>query len=251
MRPRVLVGARGFLLWEGRFGMARSLALIAGLQALRWALESLAFAALGRTPLVDSAVRTVVYLLLLAVLVVAARRCGTRLHVLPERRTRGWALACAACAGLVVSTPFLTGQAGTLAVWAELACAAVATPLFEEALFRGCLWARFEGGTDGGRAALDSGGCAPSDAPTAFPWRTVIATALLFGLWHLGYVDVVAWQLDAEGFSGMDLAAACAGILAGKVVLGAGVGLALGAARARWGCMLPAVLLHAAWNALA
>ena len=72
--------------------------------------------------------------------------------------------------------------------------------------------------------------------------------ALLFGLWHLGYADAVAWRIAQPDMGGgMDLAA----IMAGKVLFGTAIGVVFGALRLRWGTCLPSGILHGIWNTLA
>lgn len=215
--------------------LARLAALLAALQLARWRLESLVFLAVPRTPLSDELVRAAVLLVLLAVVVAAAGPEGrARLRLLPERLGAGYRAALAGTAALLLATPPLTGQAADPAAWAGLACSAVATPLFEETLFRGLVWARLED------AAADR----PRPGPTV-----VVASAALFGLWHLGYADAVAWQFAAAGEAAG--AWAVAGELGAKAIAGALVGLALGVLRRRLGCVLAPALFHAFWNLLA
>ena len=75
-----------------------------------------------------------------------------------------------------MATPFVTGQAGDPATWVTLLCIAAATPIFEEWLFRGYVWRYL-------RPVFGSG------------WQLVVVTSVLFGLWHLGYADVIAWEI--------------------------------------------------------
>lgn len=230
---------------EGRMALAaRMVALLATLQLGRWAFESLAFCLVSHTLLANELVRIVSYLLMTAAVLALARRRGVHVCWLPRdaagrvRIGRGAALALAALALLFAATPFVAGDPASPLVWAELACAALATPLLEETLFRGYLWARLE----------PVFGAVPRGASQRGGWTLVLITALLFGLWHLGYADAVAWRIAQPDMGGgMDLAA----IMAGKVLFGTAIGVVFGALRLRWGTCLPSGILHGIWNTLA
>lgn len=230
---------------EGRMALAaRMVALLATLQLGRWAFESLAFCLVSHTLLANELVRIASYLLMTAAVLALARRRGVHVCWLPRDAAgrvcmgRGASLALAAFALLFAATPFITGDPADPLVWAELACAALATPLLEETLFRGYLWARLE----------LVFGAVPCGASQRGGWTLVLITALLFGLWHLGYADAVAWRIAQPDMGGgMDLAA----IMAGKVLFGTAIGVVFGALRLRWGTCLPSGILHGIWNTLA
>lgn len=230
---------------EGRMALvARMAALIAVFQLGRWAFESLAFRLVPHTLLGNELVRIASYLLMTAAVFALARRRGVSIRWLRRDGTgrvcmgRGSVLALAAFTLLFAATPFVAGDPASPLVWAELACAALATPLLEETLFRGYLWARLE----------LVFGAVPRGASQRGGWTLVLITALLFGLWHLGYADAVAWRIvQPDMGGGMDLAA----IMVGKVVFGAAIGVVFGALRLRWGTCLPSGILHGIWNTLA
>lgn len=234
---------------EGRMALvARMAALLAALQLGRWAFEALVFCLVPHTLLANELVRIASYLLMTGAVLALARRRGVHVRWLPRdaagrvRIGRGAALALAAFALLFAATPFAAGDPASPLVWAELACAALATPLLEETLFRGYLWARLEPAFDMAR----------DGAPSRGGWMLVLVTALLFGLWHLGYADAVAWRI-AQPDMGAETgpAAGLAAIMAGKVLFGAAIGVVFGALRLRWGTCLPSGILHGIWNTLA
>ena len=234
---------------EGRIALAaRMVALLATLQLGRWAFESLAFCLVSHTLLANELVRIASYLLMTAAVLALARRRGVRIGWLPRdgaggvRIGRGASSALAAFALLFAATPFIAGDPADPLVWAELSCAALATPLLEETLFRGYLWARLEPAFGAGpRGESQRGG-----------WPLVLATALLFGLWHLGYADAVAWRIAQPDIgAAAGLTAGLASIMAGKVLFGAAIGVVFGALRLRWGTCLPSGILHGIWNTLA
>lgn len=234
---------------EGRMALAaRMVALLATLQLGRWAFESLAFCLVSHTLLANELVRIASYLLMTAAVLALARRRGVHVCWLPRDAAgrvcmgRGASLALAAFALLFAATPFIAGDPADPLVWAELSCAALATPLLEETLFRGYLWARLE----------PAFGAGPHGESQRGGWSLVLATALLFGLWHLGYADAVAWRIAQPDMgAAASLTAGLASIMAGKVLFGMAIGVVFGALRLRWGTCLPSGILHGIWNTLA
>ena len=211
------------------------LLLMIALQAGRWAFESLAFCLVPHTLLANEVVRIVSYLLMTAAVLVLARRRDVRVRWLPRdaagrvRLGPGYLASLAVFAALLVSTPFVAGHPDSALVWVELACAALATPLCEETVFRGYAWGRLEPAFGGG-------------------WALVVVSAVLFGLWHLGYTDAVAWRIaQPDARTGADLAS----IMLNKALFGAVIGLVFGALRMKWGTCLPSGVLHGIWNTLA
>jgi membrane protease YdiL (CAAX protease family) len=102
------------------------------------------------------------------------------------------------------------------------------TPLFEELLFRGWGWGRI----DAAMPARWRG------------WGTLVLVTLLFGLWHLGYTDVISLRMAAHPEHSASL-----GLIMGmKVVIGLAVGLLAGLARRRSRGVYGAMVVHALWN---
>ena len=215
-----------------------ALLLLVLLQLGRWAFETLAFCAVPHTALANELVRIASLALVGAAVLLVARGRGMQLSLLPRdakgRVRLGWGYGAviALWAGLLAATPFLTGQAGDAAVWPALFEMALVTPLVEETLFRGLLWARL-------KAALGEG------------LPLLVATSLLFGLWHLGYADAVARQLEVQAAGPAPVEEGLGAIMAAKALFGAFMGFVLGALRLRYGCCLAPGLLHGIWNILA
>ena len=100
-------------------------------------------------------------------------------------------------------------------------------PAFEELLFRGFGWGYIRGGLSGKYAG----------------WVTGVCITVLFGVWHLGYVDSVLRAVGSHSnppFLSM--------VLFFKVLVGITVGIMTGLARARTGRVFAPFLLHAIWN---
>ncbi len=104
----------------------------------------------------------------------------------------------------------------------------VITPLFEELLFRGWGWGRI-------------------DAVLPARWRgwgTLAVVTILFGLWHLGYFDVIGLRTAAHPENSAPLGL----ILGMKVLIGLVVGLLTGLARRSGRSVYASLVIHALWN---
>ncbi len=100
-------------------------------------------------------------------------------------------------------------------------------PVYEEVLFRGYGWDKIN-------RAL---GARPQ-------WLTLLAVTLSFGLWHLGYVDVLLLRALPYSFAGPSLGAA----IAIKVLTALLLGLVTGLVRWRTGHIFGPILIHGFWN---
>lgn len=205
--------------------------LLGAFQLARWGLESLAYVGLSHTLLSNEVVRTAAYGVLTLALLGWARYREAVLPVLPRAGTRiGYGVALLGFVGLFGATPLLTRQAASPAAWAALVCGALATPIFEELLFRGYVWDRLE-------------------RVFSKDWQVLALSALLFGLWHLGYLDAVAWRMAQPDT--LATAAGLAATMGGKALFATGMGIILGYLRQRSGGCLAPMLFHGYWNVLA
>ncbi len=122
-------------------------------------------------------------------------------------------------------------------VWLDLAQLApvlhgcLVTPLFEELIFRGWGWGRI----DAAMPARWRG------------WGTLIVVTLLFGLWHLGYTDVISLRMAAHPENSAPLSL----VMEMKVGIGLAVGLLVGLVRRPSRSVSGALVLHALWNLFA
>lgn len=160
---------------------------------------------------------------LLTVLLLAAGGQEGRVPLLPRPFGKGDVALSAAVAAFFLLTALIRLPEGTPGLL-FLIYGALITPIFEEMLFRGRVWGALEG--YGERRA----------------W---LGSALLFGLWHLGYVPSILWRTALLGHPVPPLEAA-----AWKLLTGGAFGLLFGAARYRQGSIWRALLLHVAVNSL-
>ena len=99
-------------------------------------------------------------------------------------------------------------------------------PAFEELLFRGYLWNNMQNSLKGKRSGL-------------ITWITI---TLLFGLWHIGYIDV--FLIHPKEFAVMPL-------LVGKIKIGLILGAIVGFIRLKTNKVYGSFLFHGFWNILA
>ena len=100
-----------------------------------------------------------------------------------------------------------------------LAYSCIVTPVFEEILFRGYIWNKISG-------ILKS------------KWATYLTTTILFALWHLAYIDSIAFRVE-DGLITM---------MVWKVLTGLCFGIVLGAVRMKTKNCYATILLHGAMN---
>jgi len=100
-------------------------------------------------------------------------------------------------------------------------------PFLEEILFRGWIWNHIS------RALPDERG----------GFSTVLITAGLFAVWHLGYWDVISTHMAVNA-----PAESILHIMGMKMIIAAIIGLFTGVLRWKTGNIYASMLFHAAWN---
>lgn len=112
-------------------------------------------------------------------------------------------------------------------LWLTNLYGVIIVPIVEEALFRGLGWGKLS-------KAL------PKKWNGVITW---VLISILFGLWHLGYADVVAFYADQP----VSLPA-LPGVMIWKVLVGGFIGGAAGLARWKFDKLPAAVFIHALFN---
>ncbi len=191
--------------------------LLAALQLLRAGALQLLFLWVPHTYFTSDLASMGIMLLFSGALVVLARR-RVPFRILPARAGALELGAAVLFALLLVSGPLLAGGYNT-ADLVQLVYGCIATPIFEELLFRGLVWHALN-------RVFKSG------------WVCYLVSTLLFGLWHLGYADNIAFRVQAG----------LAHILIWKVLVGLAFGLVLGAVRLWRKDCYSSMLLHGALN---
>jgi len=95
----------------------------------------------------------------------------------------------------------------------------IVTPIFEELIFRGYIWNKLNDIFEK-------------------EWITYIVSAVLFALWHLGYVDSIAFRMETG----------LANVMLWKAITGLCYGVVLGALRLKTKNCYSTMLLHGVMN---
>lgn len=118
---------------------------------------------------------------------------------------------------LFLMTPFnFTG--GTQGIML-LVYGSIITPIFEELIFRGYVWNKL-------------------NMIFSKEWKTYVTVTVLFALWHLGYIDSIAFRVGNS----------LANIMMWKVITGFCFGIVLGAVRIKTKNSYSTILLHGVMN---
>jgi len=190
---------------------------LALLQGLLFAGKHLLFLLVARTDLTDQMTSMAVMIVLAVLVVGLARMRRWPLSVFPARFSRWYVLATIITAGLLIATPanYTDGWPAIMA----LIYGSVVTPVYEELVFRGLVWDRLA-------------------AVFTKPWVVYAWSVLLFGAWHLGYWDSVAYRVEIGLMP----------VMAWKAVTGAVYGVVLGALRLKTRNCYSTMLLHGVLN---
>ena len=180
-------------------------------------LSRFTFLLVQRTNFTDRMASMAAMLVLTGFLLSLSRKAKTKLSIFPDPFTVPYIGAAVLFAVLLIASP-LNGQGGMESVLL-LAYSCMVTPVFEELLFRGCIWNQLSG-------ILGS------------EWATYLTTTILFALWHLAYIDSIAFRVE-DGLLTM---------MVWKVVTGLCFGIVLGAVRMKTKNCCAAILLHGAMN---
>jgi membrane protease YdiL (CAAX protease family) len=112
-------------------------------------------------------------------------------------------------------------------LWLQNLYGVIFVPIVEEALFRGLGWGRLQK-------------MLPQKGNGLLTW---ILISVLFGLWHLGYADVILWYTDQPVTLSL-----LPNVMIWKVLVGGFIGGAAGLARWKFGKLPGAVFVHAMFN---
>ena len=116
-----------------------------------------------------------IMLILTGILLGLSKKTKTGLSVFPERFTWPYIRATVLFIVLLIASP--SNYRGGMESVFLLAYSCIVTPVFEELLFRGYIWNQLSG-------------------IWGNKWPTYLTTSILFGLWHLAYIDSIAFRVE-------------------------------------------------------
>ena len=195
-----------------------SIVLILSLSGLfRFAIKQVIFLFVQQTNFTDRMASMAAMLILTGILFGLSKKKRTRLSVFPERFTWPYIGATVLFTVLLIASP--SNYRGGMESVFLLAYSCIVTPIFEEVLFRGYIWNKLNGIWEN-------------------KWATYLTTSILFGLWHLAYIDSIAFRVEDGLLS----------VMVWKVVTGLCFGVVLGDVRMKTKNCYAAMLMHGVMN---
>lgn len=183
----------------------------------RFAMKQVIFLFVQQTNITDRMASMTAMLILTGFLLEVSRKTKTKLSVFPDPFTVPYIGATVLFAVLLIASP--SNAQGGMKLAFLLAYSCVVTPVFEELLFRGYIWNTLSG-------------------VWGNKWATYLTTTILFALWHLAYIDSIAFRVEDGLLS----------VMVWKVVTGLCFGIVLGAVRMKTKNCYAAMLLHGVMN---
>ncbi|WP_460287214.1 CPBP family intramembrane glutamic endopeptidase [Clostridium sp. CTA-7] len=192
--------------------------LLVVIQLLRIILKQIGFLFVERNNYTDNVATMLGMLILTVVLIFIAKKSKSPLSIFPEKFGLFYIVATFIFGCLLISTPFITCDKSIQTIILML-YSSIVTPVFEEMIFRGYVWNRL-------------------NDLFKKEWMTFIISTLLFTVWHLGYIDAIAFR-TTKGV---------ANVMIWKMITGLCFGIVLGALRLKTKNCYSTMILHGIMN---
>lgn len=189
------------------------------IQGIRIILKVIMFCFIERTLFTETIVSTLLMTILTLLGIIAAKMKGISLSVFPARHKMIYDIATIVTSALLISALFITGEK-SLFIISSLVYSTLITPIFEELIFRGHIWNKLEEKFNGRLTVY-------------------VITTLLFAVWHIGYIDSIAFRMASGNLPFIMLM---------KVFTGLCFGIVLGAVRCKTKNCYSTILLHSIMN---
>lgn len=151
------------------------------------------------------------------IFIIFTKKRKVSLSVFPTNFGKSYIIVTTIAMILYLTTP--SNYSGGLQPIVLLFYSSVVTPVFEEIIFRGYIWNKL-------------------NAVFNKEWKTYIVTTVLFALWHIGYIDAIAFRVETGLVNAMFW----------KVITGLCFGIILGAVRYKTKNIYSTILLHGVMN---
>jgi membrane protease YdiL (CAAX protease family) len=194
------------------------IAFLVVLQLLRTGIEQGLFIFIQRTYFTDDIATMISMLILTSVFTIIMSIKQVSLSIFPSEFGVIYIIGTLVFIGLLFSAPAITGEKALQAI-VLMIYGSVVTPIFEEIIFRGYIWNKLNDIFIDERV-------------------TYIIVTLLFAIWHLGYLEGIAFRAS-EGL---------AIIMLWKLVVGFCFGIILGAVRIKTKNCYSTIVLHGIMN---
>lgn len=191
--------------------------VLAILQILLFCIKQCTFLFVTRTNYTDSLSTMFAMVLLTICYIIVAKKYNLKFSFFPKKFNKKYIILTILVLGIFIATP--SNYTGEIQPIVLLIYGSIVTPVFEELIFRGYIWNKLN---------------------TIFSkeWKTYIVVTILFALWHLGYVDSVAFRINDGIVNAMIW----------KVITGFCFGVVLGCVRLKTKNCYSTMLLHGIMN---
>lgn len=195
-------------------------ALLTFLQLMLFAVKNIIFIFIDRTDFSDrmASMSAMILLTFILILVMYCRKIP--LSFSPERFGLFYIIITVVTALIYILTP--SNYSGGYQAVMLLLYSSVVIPVYEELIFRGYVWNKLRASFSG-------------------EWTVYAISAILFALWHIGYIDSLAFRTQTGLLN----------VMTWKVITGLCYGIVLGAVRIKTKNCYSTVLLHGVMNVFA
>lgn len=191
--------------------------LLALFQIARLVIKQLIFKHIERTNFLDHSASMVAMILMSGMILFISKQREIRLSIFPSNFGKSYVVGTIVFVLLLASAP--SNYVGGLQTIMLLIYSSVVTPIYEELIFRGYIWNRLS-------------------VIFKHPISVYLWSSILFSIWHLGYVDSLAFRVESSLLQA----------LIWKAITGLGYGLVLGLLRWKSGNCYSTMLLHGVMN---
>lgn len=199
----------------------KTIACIVGMliiiQISRICIKQVIFTFIERTDYSDSIASMFAVIVLSILFIIFAGNQKVSLSIFPKYFGKFYIIATCVAIILFVATP--SNYSGGFQAIILLFYSSMVIPIFEEMIFRGYIWNKL-------------------NVLFEKEWVTYIISTVLFSLWHMGYIDALAFRV------GTGLAIA----VFWKIITGLCFGIVLGAVRYKTKNSYSTILLHGVMN---
>lgn len=200
---------------------AKTIACIVGMliiiQIFLICIKQVTFIFVERTDYSDLIASMIAMIVLSILFIIFTRKQRISLSVFPKHFDKFYIIATCVAIILLVTTP--SNYSGGFQAIILLFYSSMVIPIFEEVIFRGYIWNRLNDVFEK-------------------EWITYIVSTVLFALWHIGYIDAIAFRVE----TGLAIT------MFWKVITGLCFGVVLGAVRYKTKNSYSTILLHGVMN---
>lgn len=197
------------------------LCLIA-LQIGRFTFKTLAFLFLDKNFITDVIVSSIYMIIIIIFSIISIKKNELELNIFPKNLNWKYIVTLIILFAIIFTTPIITKNYSLYDIL-SLLYGAIITVIFEEIIFRGFVYKEISN--------------IKNDL-----WAYIIST-IIFGIWHLGYIDTVMWRVSMISPN-----ANIMNIMFWKVITGISFGIVVGFFRYKNKNVYSSMIVHALLN---